>query len=235
MCACRRNDIQIAALTALLYERCGIKQLRHKIWRLMFYSKRGFALVRITLWRLEDARSKQNASVLHLFDRAHTTYKSTSKQDLAVIEHHYVGFLGNSINNHHKRTRKLCCIKIQDFSKLRYRAIRRLRKMVKTDIFVISCTSVAWKKSTTTERIVMLFVIWRFFENMSRRVKFEQNLTWITGTSSNYLHACTFMIITRWNLLRIGSEWDKFVDKVKTHFIFNNFSPKIVPFIPKYG
>jgi hypothetical protein len=91
MCACRRNYIQIAALAALLYERCGIMQLRHKIQSLMFYSKRGFALVRITLWRLEDARSKQNASALLLFDRAHTTYKSTSTQDLAVIEHHYMG------------------------------------------------------------------------------------------------------------------------------------------------
>ena len=53
--------------------------------------KEGFALVRITLWRLEDARSKQHASALRLFDSAHTTYKSTSTQDLAVIEHHYMG------------------------------------------------------------------------------------------------------------------------------------------------
>jgi hypothetical protein len=91
MCACRRNDIQIAGLAALLYERCGIMQIRHKIQRLMFYSKRGFALVRITLWRLKDARSKQNASALRLCNSAHTTYKSTSIQDLAVIEHRYIG------------------------------------------------------------------------------------------------------------------------------------------------
>jgi hypothetical protein len=41
--------------------------------------------------------------------------------------------------------------------------------------------------------------------------------------------SCTFFIISRSILLRMRNVSEKFVESIKKHFIFNNFSPKIVP------
>jgi hypothetical protein len=63
-------------------------------------------------------------------------------------------------------------------------------------------------------------IFWVFFENLSR----------ITGT----LHedVCTFMLISRWILLRMRNASDKrCTENQNTHFMFNNFFPKIVPFM----
>jgi hypothetical protein len=52
----------------------------------------------------------------------------------------------------------------------------------------------------------------------------------ITGTFHEDL--CTFVIKSRWSLLRMRIIPDKFVDKNQnTHFMFNNFFPKIVLFM----
>ena len=40
----------------------------------------------------------------------------------------------------------------------------------------------AWNNSATTGRIFMKFDILVFFENVSRKIKFPENLTRITGT-----------------------------------------------------
>jgi hypothetical protein len=56
----------------------------------------------------------------------------------------------------------------------------------------------------------------------------------ITGT----LHEdrCTFMIVSRLILLRMRNGSDKSCrENKKTHFVFSNFSPKIVPFMRKCG
>ena len=76
----------------------------------------------------------------------------------------------------------------------------------------------------------MKFDIWVFFENLSGIFKFNQNLTWRTGT----LHAdlCTLMIKSRWVLLRMRHVSDKTcTENQNTHFMFNNFFPTVVPFI----
>jgi hypothetical protein len=42
---------------------------------------------------------------------------------------------------------------------------------------------------------------------------------------------CTFMVISRWILLRMRNVADIFIEEIKTHFMFNNFLSKIEPFL----
>jgi hypothetical protein len=63
----------------------------------------------------------------------------------------------------------------------------------------------------------MKFGISLFFEYLSRIFKFHLNLTRITGTSHEDL--CTFMIISRWILLRMRNV--TVVEKIKARFMFN--------------
>jgi hypothetical protein len=86
------------------------------------------------------------------------------------------------------------------------------------------------KKLASTELVFMKFNIWGFFENLSRKFMFLYNLTRITGTLHEDL--CTFMIISRWILLRKRNVSDKScIENQNTHFMLSNFSPKSVPFI----
>jgi len=69
-----------------------------------------------------------------------------------------------------------------------------------------------------------------FFENASRKFKFSENLTQITGT----LHEdqCTILIISRSVSLRLRNVSDRSCrENRNTHFVFRNFPPKIVPFM----
>jgi len=69
-----------------------------------------------------------------------------------------------------------------------------------------------------------------FSKNMSRKFKFHYNLTSI----SDALHKDigTFRIISRRILLRIRNGSDKSCrENQNTHFMFNKFSWKIVPFM----
>jgi hypothetical protein len=88
----------------------------------------------------------------------------------------------------------------------------------------------AWSNSAVTGRILMKFDILIFFENLSRKFKFDLNLTRITV---RYIktYVCTFIIISRSVLLRMRTFSDKSYKKIKTYFIFSNAFPKIVPFI----
>jgi len=65
--------------------------------------------------------------------------------------------------------------------------------------------------------------IWVFLENLSRELKFRQNLTRITGTLHEDIH--TFTVTSECFL-----EWEMFqtkvVQKIKTNCMFNNSSPK---------
>ena len=74
-----------------------------------------------------------------------------------------------------------------------------------------------------TERIIIKLDIWVFFENLSRKSKFRQNLTRITGTLHEDIR--TF-IIPRWILgMRIFSE-ESCRENQCTQFMYNNFSSK---------
>jgi hypothetical protein len=69
---------------------------------------------------------------------------------------------------------------------------------------------------------ILIFDISLFFENLSRELKFHQNLTRISGT----LHAdrYTFLIISRWILLRTRNVSNKSCRENRNiHFVFSNF------------
>ena len=117
-------------------------------------------------------------------------------------------------------TRRLLCM---DFSLLG--AFAKLRKA--TISFVLSvCPSVRMEQlgSNWTDFRGILMFVYFFFENLSRKFKFSQNLTRITST----LHGdqYTFLFISR---SRTGSY--KNVEKIQIHFMYTKlFFSKIVPF-----
>ena len=67
-------------------------------------------------------------------------------------------------------------------------AFAKLRKAVIN--FVVSVRPPAWNSSTPTGRIFIKFVIWVFSESMSRKVKFDWNLTRTTGVVHETLCVC---------------------------------------------
>ena len=80
----------------------------------------------------------------------------------------------------------------------------------------------AWNNSAPTWRIFMKFDIWVFFGNLSRKFKFHQNLTRITGTLHEDWY--TYMIIYRSFLLRMRNVSDKiWRENQNIHFILKNF------------
>jgi hypothetical protein len=112
---------------------------------------------------------------------------------------------------------------------------RRVRKIAETATsFVMSvCLSVrphGTTRLTPTGRIFMKFDIWVFFENLYRNLMFHYNLTRIAATwhESQY----TFLIVSRSLVFRMTNVSDKCCRKSQnTHFLFNNFFSKIVPFM----
>ena len=64
-------------------------------------------------------------------------------------------------------------------------------------------------------RIVIKFDTSVFFENLSRKFKFRQNLTRPTDTLRENQY--TILTIYRSLLLRMRTLWDKFVEKIKAH------------------
>jgi len=98
--------------------------------------------------------------------------------------------------------------------------------------FNMSVRLSAWNKSVPTGQIFVKFYIRTqgFFENVSRKLKFDSNLTRITGTLHEYL--LIFMTMSCWILLRMRYVSDKNCkENQNTHFMFNNFLPKILPFM----
>ena len=60
--------------------------------------------------------------------------------------------------------------------------------------FVLSVQPSAWNSSALTERIFMKFSIWIFFQNLSRKFKFQSNLTekWALYMKTN-VHFCSYL------------------------------------------
>jgi hypothetical protein len=85
------------------------------------------------------------------------------------------------------------------------------------------CPSVrpsAWNNSAPTGRIFIKFHISVFFNNLSRKCKFHQNLTIQTGTSHEDL--CIFMITSRCVLFRTR----RCIENQNTHLCSITFSRK---------
>jgi hypothetical protein len=87
-----------------------------------------------------------------------------------------------------------------------------------------------------TGRIFMKLHIWVFFENLWQKFQFLWNLAQITSTLHRDLR--TFMILFQCIVLTIGDVSEKVVRKIRKHFMFNNFFPKLCRFsdnVEKYG
>jgi hypothetical protein len=102
-------------------------------------------------------------------------------------------------------------------------AFAKLRKA--TVSVVMSVRPSAWNSSAPTGRILMKLDISPFFENLLRKFKFHSNPTRVTGTLHEDI--LTFMIISRWIILRMRIVSDKSCrEHQNSHFIFHNFFRK---------
>ena len=96
----------------------------------------------------------------------------------------------------------------------------RVRKIAKSNSWLWHVCPFAWRN--------WIFDIGVFLANLPRKFKFHWNLTRITG--SLHEDVCTFVIISRWILLRMWNVSDKScTENPNTLFMFNKFYPKIVP------
>jgi hypothetical protein len=84
----------------------------------------------------------------------------------------------------------------------------------------------AWNRSAPAGQIFMKADILGFFEDLSRKFKFDRSLTRITGTVHDAL--CTFVIVYRWIFRKMGNVSNRICRKNQnTHFItYSNFSLK---------
>jgi len=70
-----------------------------------------------------------------------------------------------------------------------------------------------------------------FFENLLRKLKFNESLARITGTLRD---VCTFVTISGKILHRVRNSTHKsYIENQNKHFIFNNFFSEVVPFMRK--
>jgi hypothetical protein len=96
--------------------------------------------------------------------------------------------------------------------------------------FVMSVRLSSYNNLAPTGRIFMKFIIWVFFEQLSRNFKLHYNQTSITGTLHEDRY--TFLIISLSILLRMRSVLDKCcTENQNTHFTFSDDFSKIVPFM----
>jgi hypothetical protein len=80
----------------------------------------------------------------------------------------------------------------------------------------------------------MKFAIRVFLENMFKKLKLHEYLARITGTLHEDL--CIFMIIRLRIVLRMRNVSGRICrESQEAHFMFNNFFPKIVPFMRQCG
>jgi hypothetical protein len=96
--------------------------------------------------------------------------------------------------------------------------------------FFMSVRPSAWNSSALTGQMSVKFDIWGIFEILLRNFKFHYNRIRITGTFN--VDQYKFSIISRSFLLRMKNVSYKHCRDIKnTHFMFNRFSSKIVPFM----
>ena len=84
-----------------------------------------------------------------------------------------------------------------------------------------ACPS-AWNSSASTGRTLIKSDIWVFFENLSRKFKFHETVTRITGTL--LADKCILFIISRSFLPRMKYVSHKsYIENRNTYFVPNNF------------
>ena len=87
--------------------------------------------------------------------------------------------------------------------------------------FGMSVRPSAWNNLVPTGRIFIKFDICEFSESLPRKFKFYYNQTSVTGTLHEDQHI--FLIILAQFVLEGETFQSKFGEKIKTHFMFNNF------------
>jgi hypothetical protein len=125
---------------------------------------------------------------------------------------------------------------------LRNFIFRRGRKIAKRDCYICLfclfrpyvCPSVRTEQlgsyRTDFYKIRYLWIFRNSFQKIQVSLKSDNN----NGTLHEDL--CTFMIISRWILVRMRNVSDKICrENQNTHFMLNNFFPKIAPFMRKCG
>jgi hypothetical protein len=96
-------------------------------------------------------------------------------------------------------------------------------------VLVTSVFHTAWSILRVACRKEDQNLIFEYFSNLSRKFKFRQNFTRITGTLHEDL--CTFMI-SRSILLRMRNISETICgENQNTYFMFKNFFPGMVPFM----
>jgi hypothetical protein len=79
---------------------------------------------------------------------------------------------------------------------------------------------------TDFDEIRDLSFFWKYVDKIKVLLKCDENTKYFTW---RHFH---IMMISRWILLRMGSVWDKSCrENQNTHFLFNNFFLKIMPFM----
>ena len=105
--------------------------------------------------------------------------------------------------------------------------IRHVRKFATSD-YSLRHVSASVRMEELGSHWTDFHEIWYF--STLRNFNFHSILTRITGTLHEDRY--TFMIISHWIRLRMRNVSDKICrENQNTHFIFNNFFPKIVPFM----
>jgi hypothetical protein len=122
-----------------------------------------------------------------------------------------------------------CYFKFPDFLVLSQNCEKRL--LASSCLSVLSSAGPsAWNNSGPTARIFLKFDIIVFFENLSRKFKFHENRTRITGS----LHGdqYTFLIISHSIILRMRNIAGKNCKGIKTRILCSiTFFSKILPFV----
>jgi hypothetical protein len=122
----------------------------------------------------------------------------------------------------------VCCYVTTLADILVFRRVRMLRKA--TICFVMSVRPPACNNSAPTGRIFIKFDILNIFRKSVEKIEVSLKSDNNNGTLHEDL--CTFMVISRWILLRMRNVSDKSCrENQNIHFMFNNFFPKIVPFM----
>jgi hypothetical protein len=101
-------------------------------------------------------------------------------------------------------------------------ALEKLRKAT-IDLLCLSVCPSAWNNSATAGWIFAKFDISVFFENSTRKFKFRYSLKRVAGTLEREPY--TFLMTSRWSLLRMWNVPRQIVEKIKTHILCSIYFP----------
>jgi hypothetical protein len=106
--------------------------------------------------------------------------------------------------------------------------VKRPSALSYLSIYLSVRPSVRMEQLAPSVRIFMELDIWRFSENILRKLKCYWNLTRIKGAL--HVNLRKFMIVPRCIILRIRSVSGKYCTEIRA-LVLSNFVPKTVPFV----